>query len=196
VTGTRARCTSGHDAMVNAAVRQSLMRRPHRASPSTTYPARSCQSLTGSARAGPAPYQSTYPAGPPGVERSDPRGQTCLHFRHVTEGGLLSINCSMRCGPGSPHAGHLPRYISCALTRPRWDWFPTPIVRGIVSARWEWHPARYGRGLTLATSGPPILGRRTVCSIDTGHHVAVRRGRPPSSPLAMGRRCRRSLLRG
>ena len=61
-------------------------------------------------------YQSMYPAGPPGFERSEPRDQTCLHFRQVTVGGSVSGVCVRTCGPGSPHSGHLPRYISNALT--------------------------------------------------------------------------------
>ena len=61
-------------------------------------------------------YQSMYPAGPPGLDRSEPRGQTCLHFRQVTVAGSSSGDWVRTCGPGSPHAGHVPRYISSALT--------------------------------------------------------------------------------
>jgi hypothetical protein len=61
-------------------------------------------------------YQSMYPAGPPGLDRSEPRGQTWLHFRRVTVAGSSSSVCVRTCGPGSPHAGHLPPYISSALT--------------------------------------------------------------------------------
>ena len=57
-----------------------------------------------------------YPAGPPGLDRSEPRGQTCLHFRQVTVAGSSSGDWVRTCGPGSPHAGHVPRYISSALT--------------------------------------------------------------------------------
>ena len=60
-------------------------------------------------------HQSIYPAGPPGFDRSEPRGQTWLHFRQVTVAGSSSSVCVRRCGPASPHAGHLPRYISSAL---------------------------------------------------------------------------------
>jgi len=39
-----------------------------------------------------------------------------LHFRQVTVAGSSSGDWVRTCGPGSPHAGHVPRYISSALT--------------------------------------------------------------------------------
>jgi hypothetical protein len=125
-----------------------------------------------------------YPAGPPGLDRSEPRGQTCLHFRQVTVAGSSSGDWVRTCGPGSPHAGHVPRYISSALTAAS-SWGKTEIDQSPRARSSKANKMRKtGESLTdvrvrTGTMQDKCLRRRRETPTGCRKYRAVGRRRPP-----------------